>query len=237
VCNGIKKSKPPRNDALFKAAPPADEVGYFTAIGNNYLWPQKYQPGEVFRKSKPQLQYLSPKNVWKPVSYPVARGNMITHRGQLSRQVKADVLVGTGNKQIWRYGVPVRVHLVPDGTHAEHMVNDLIDLNKTSSSDKRPGGEADIRVWQRTVHWFKVLSTLRDLQGATADSFDRDWRLAMASVQSPGLYSVWVTVIDLLGPGGSWKVPGQKKTSIMTKFLTEIVGEDYFPGTDTADTP
>src|SRR5579862_8248082 len=101
---------------------------------------------------------------------------------------------------------------------------DLVNLNKPSSNDKKPGGEADIRTWTRTIQWFKVLNSLNRLKKATAANFDDKWDSMLDSVQQPGVYSVWVTVLDLLGPGGSWKVPGTT-TSVMSKFLTTITAE------------
>lgn len=126
--------------------------------------------------------------------------------------------------------------MAPTNAISTNMVN-LVALNKISSNDKKPGGEADIRLWSRTEQWFTVLDSLTILQSATSTAvFEPLWKMMMKSVQQPGLYSVWVTVLDLLGPGGSWTVPGTT-TPVMTRFLTEIVGQDYFPGTDTANTP
>lgn len=68
VCNSTKLSKPPRDDALFNPAP-ADEVGYFTAIKDNSLWPQWYQG--IYRATKPVLEFYT-QGAWWEVTYPVA---------------------------------------------------------------------------------------------------------------------------------------------------------------------
>jgi hypothetical protein len=237
VCNSIKKSKPPRGDAQFKPAP-ADEVGYFTVIGNNYLWPQKYT--KVYRTTRPQLEYLGGDGKWWKVTYPVADGTELISADQMTRTIRADVCADLTTKGVtkptWRMNVPVQVRVAGTNTRGTNMVDALVNLNKPSSNDKKPGGEADIRTWTRTKQWFDVLDSLTDLKKADAGTFPGLWKMMMKSVQQPGLYSVWVTLIDLLGPGGSWKVPGTT-TPVMTKFLTEILDQNYFPGTDTDDTP
>lgn len=236
VCNSNKLSKPPRDDAQFSPVP-TDEVGYYTTILDNYLWPHKFT--KVYRTTKPQLEYYE--KTWKKVTYPVADGTELKSQDSQTRTIKADVYIdvksGAKTKQEWRIDVPVRVRVMPDNDLGTNMVNKLANLNKPSSNDKRPGGEADIRMWTRTLQWFKALRLLQLLKGSTAGSFDRDWQIMMESVQSPGVYSVWVTVLDLLGPGGSWTVPGDPATTVMTKFLTQILDPQYFPGTDTDDTP
>jgi hypothetical protein len=236
VCNSNKLSQPPRNDALFAPAP-TDEVGYFTTIKDAYLWPQWFTL--VYRNTKPRLEYQGANGTWYSVTYPVADGNVLTTIDEETRTLKADVWTTVKKKGVsqadWRYDVPVRVRVMPTDARSTKVVA-MLGLNKPSGNDKKPGGEADIRMWSRTEQWFKVLDSLQDLKGANAGSFDGLWKMMLKSVQQPGLYSVWVTVLDLLGPGGSWTVPGTT-TPVMTKFLAEIVGKSYFPGTDTADTP
>ncbi|HJQ02748.1 MAG TPA: hypothetical protein VJ851_14205 [Jatrophihabitans sp.] len=236
VCNSNKLSKPPRNDAMF-APKPADEVGYYTTIRASYLWPQWYT--EVYRSTKPVLEMKWNGN-WYAVEYPVADQTELKSADKVTRTIKADVWAdGTTNGVVapqWWLDVEVRVVVNPTTPLSTKMVNALVNLNKPSSNDKKPGAEADIRLWSRTEHWFTVLDSLQLLKGAKASQFDGLWKMMMKSVQQPGLYSVWVTVIDLLGPGGSWVVPNTT-TSVMDKFLAEIVGQNYFPGTDTDDTP
>jgi 5-methylcytosine-specific restriction endonuclease McrA len=237
VCNSNKLSKPPRNDALFSPAP-VDEVGYFALIKDTYMWPQWYT--QVYRSSMPRLEYQATDGKWYPVTYPVADGTELTTTVKETRTLRADVCAKVKTKGVstptWRFDRPVRVQVMPTTPRATQMVS-LVALNKPSGNDKKPGGEADIRMWSRTEHWFKVLETLSDLKKVTdASAFASMWKMMMKSVQQPGLYSVWVTVLDALGPGGSWTVPGTT-TPVMTKFLGEIVGQAYFPGTDTADTP
>lgn len=236
VCNSNKLSKPPRADPLF-APPPADEVGYFTEIKDNYLWPQWFT--RIYRTTKPRLEYRGAGGLWFKVTRPVAVGTELTVADKETRTLKGDVCTNVTKKGVtkldWLMSVPVRVSVVPTDVRSTKIVA-MLGLNKPTGSVAKPGGEADIRMWSRTEHWFKVLSLLQILQSTDATTFDLMWSLMMASVQQPGLYSVWVTVIDLLGPGGSWHVPGTA-TPVMSKFLTEIVGAAYFPGTDTADTP
>ena len=231
VCNSNKLSKPPRNDAQFTPAP-ANEVGYYTVIKDGYLWPQRYT--DVYRTTKPVLEFYV-QNKWWEVTYPVADQTELKSADKVTRTLKADVWSNSGTTGTWWYDVPVRVRVNPTNAHATAMVT-MVALNKPSSNKKKPGGEADIRLWSRTEQWFKVLESLQLLQGAKASQFDGLWKMMMKSVQQPGLYSIWVTVIDLLGPGGSWVVPNTTQT-VMAKFLAEIVGQDYFPGTDTANTP
>jgi 5-methylcytosine-specific restriction endonuclease McrA len=231
VCNSNKSSKPPRNDALFTPKP-ADEAGYYTEIRANYLWPQWYS--DVFRRTKPVFEYLD-QGTWYVVDYPVQYQTELKNADKVTRTITADVYSYDGNQDAWYFDVPVRVKVTPNNDESTNMVN-LVALNKPSSNDKKPGAEADIRLWSRTEHWFKVLEALTLLKDAKASQFDGFWKMMMMSVQQPGLYSVWVTVIDLLGPGGSWVVPNTT-TSVMSKFLAQIVDQAYFPGTDTDNTP
>ncbi|HEY6786442.1 MAG TPA: hypothetical protein VI365_03940 [Trebonia sp.] len=233
VCNSNKLSKPPRTDPQFLPAP-TDEVGYYNTLNNNYLLPNRYTL--VYRTTKPQLQYQGDDGKWWPVTYPVADGTELRSADEVTRTIRADVRANVTTKgktkAKWRMNVPVRVQVIPTNPRSTKMV-ELAALNKPSGQTETL---ADIRVWTRTLRWFTVLDSLNTLKQANATTFPQLWNMMMASVQQPGLYSVWVTVIDLLGPGGSWTVPGDG-TPVMTKFLTTITGQNYFPGTDTADTP
>lgn len=237
VCNSIKKSKPPRNDPLFAVAP-ATEAGYFAAIEDGYLWPDVHT--YTFRNTKPVLEYFTEGRWWQ-VSHPVAEGTEMIERGERDRQPLADVCSNTHDDTgkltaEWFYKVPVRVQVVPGGPLSTKMVDELVKLNKPSSNIKKAGAEADIRTWTRTIMWFKAVRSLRRLLNADADNFDTLWDSMLESVEQPGVYSVWVTVLDLLGPNGSWKVPNTTMP-VMTKFLTTITGAGYFPGTDIGNTP
>lgn len=231
-CNSNKTSKPPRNDAMFTPKP-TEEIGYFTKIKDEYLWPQWYS--DVFTKTKPVLE-LKWQGNWYVVDHPVQAQTELISADKATRTIKADVYADGSTGAQWWMNVEVRVLVTSTSPGSTAMVNQVA-LNKESSNEKKPGGEADIRLWSRTEHWFKVLDTLQTVEAVTdPTTFDLLWKMMMKSVQQPGLYSVWVTVMDLLGPNGSWVVPGTT-TSVMSKFLAEIVGQDYFPGTDTANTP
>ena len=225
MCNSNKLSKPPRSDPLFTPKP-TEELGYYTTILNSYLWPHHYN--NVYRSLTPQLQYHNG-TTWKKVGYPVADGTIRTSKTVATRVIRGDVLVSTGQGtgQAWRLNVPVRVWLVPNTPRATRLV-DMLGLNKDST-------RTDLRVWDRTLHWFKVVAALQKLRNA--GDFDDAWEMMMGQVQQPGLYTNWVAAIDAMGPGGSWLVPGGGGQTVMARFLAEIVGEDYFPGTDTANTP
>lgn len=233
VCNSNKLSKPPRSDPQFIPAP-AEELGYRTTIDDNYLWPSRYN--NVYRATKPRLEYQAKDEKWWPVTYPVADGTELKSADDVTRTITADVCADVSIKGVttpkWRLNVPVRVQVIPTDDRSKNMVK-LVSLNKRSGET---GTQADIRVWTRTLKWFDVLDSLNSLMSADATSFPSLWNVMMKSVQQPGLYSVWVTLIDLLGPGGSWVVPGTA-TPVMDKFLAAIIAPNYFPGTDTANTP
>lgn len=235
VCNSNKLSKPPRSDTQFTPTP-ADEVGYFNTIKNTYLWPQWYK--KVYQYTRPQLEYQWYKDGnWYPVTYPVAPGTELKTATVATRTITANVLTSMtttkkGPVPKWQLNVPVRVQVVPYGPQGTKMV-ELAALNKPSGQTQ---SQADIRVWTRTQLWFTALGLLNIVKTAKAGTFDPFWQLMMASVPPNGLYSVWVTVIDWLGPNRSWIVPGTT-TPVMKKFLDTIVGEGYFPGTDITDAP
>lgn len=239
VCNSIKRERPLRDDKMFTPKP-ADEVEYFKKIKDRYLWPQWY--AEVYRDTKPRLEYEDAAGTWRTVTYPVEPGTMITRREETERiiygKVYTVVTTAKGKVAKWLTDVPLRVVVRMDTNQAVRMVEKLVNLNRISDSGPKYGGQADIRVWTRTEQWFKVLTAATILEGADKSTFQNYWTLIMGGVQQPGFYSVWVRVLELHNAANGWYVPGVKpKQTVMEKFLAEIVAEQYFPGTDTDDTP
>jgi hypothetical protein len=226
VCNSNKLSKPARTDPLF-APPPADDVGYYDTILTSYLWPHKFS--DIYRVLPPKLEYKSA-TTWKAVTYPAAAGTTVVKDDSTTGEVRANVSVlGTSGNPIWRNNVLVRVRLDATNPRGTRMVG-LAGLNKESGLTR-----SDARIYMRTVHWFNALTALRLLQNS-GGMFEQMWQMMMLQVRQPGFYTNWVAIIDALGPNGAWTVP-VTGGSVMTRFLTEITGNQYFPGTDTANTP
>lgn len=220
-CNSAKGNKPPRGN------PPLNpEAEYFQRIKTTYLWPQWYS--DSFKYLRPCLQCWE-NNQWEDVTDPIDAQNRVTVENVLQREIVADVLQKGQLKNL-----PVRVAYKAVAPRATELLT-LLNLNRRSFNPARPGGEQDIRVWERTLQWFKVLESMRLLnQAPTKALFDAMWSMMMKWVSQPGIYSIWVAVIDYGGPNRSWLVP-QTQEPVMDRFLNGI--GNVFPGTDTANTP
>lgn len=222
-CNSLKGEQPAPGD--FNPAPP-NHVDYFPAVKANYSWPQ-WNP-LAFREQQLQFEYFQ-NGVWNFVNATksVAPGTTLQGENGATRTITANIANGPNN-------VPVQIILAGTDVEPNRFI-ELVQLNRASFNQRRPGGEADVRVWERTLAWFNVLSVLRLLRASASEAeFLAKWAVMMNMIKRVGFYSVWVTVINRLGPGGAWRVPGQNRP-VMELFLEQIPSQ--FPGTDTANTP
>jgi|GEM_PF-6119178 len=232
MCNTLKGTRPTRADVGAQA----DEAGYFAAVKQTYLWPQ--WSNTAYRDLRPVLEHRSAAG-WRRVAFPEDPRNRMIEPHQASRTVTADAVVlggtvlGPGLRlnftKVVEQRVPVRVTFEPTTDEAREIV-DLMHLNDDSDA-------TDLRMFERTECWYHVMERVRDLRNqTTAADFRRSWDLMMGTVKQPGFYSVWVAVIELLGRGRTWQVPGTA-TLVMDLFLEKINDQAFFPGTNTANTP
>jgi hypothetical protein len=224
-CNSLKGEQPAPGNPIFNPAPP-DQIGYFNTTKASYSWPQ-WNP-LAFREQQLQFEYFE-NGGWNFVNSTNSVAPTTTLQGEngATRTITANVSNGPNN-------VPVQIIMAGTDVEPNRFI-ELVQLNRPSFNQRRPGGEADVRVWERTLAWFTVLSVLRLLQASASEAeFLAKWTVMMNMIKRIGFYSVWVTVINRLGPNGAWKIPGQNR-SVMNLFLTEIPGQ--FAGTNTANTP
>jgi hypothetical protein len=201
-CNSVKLSKPPRKDAKSWVAGMATADQLAQAVLDHYYWPHISQYS--FRFYIYTLQYKQI-NSFTPLSMPFAANHQkfrnVNPRG---RTVMAEVNI-SGTTWTRTEFVVLPIALAPSSTFVfdkskvENTI-DLIKLNRRINDDQ----EKDIRTFNRTDAWFKVLRQLdlldKDITRAGTDAqkkdnFNSSWGRLLDYAVSEGFYSIWITIL------------------------------------------
>jgi len=248
-CNSVKASKPPRADAKRWAggmAPTADQIAQ--AALDHYYWPHISQYS--FRFYIYTLQYKQGNSF---VSFPMPNAADYRNFRNVNARNKT-VTAEMNHNGMWTNTefVVLPIALDPslafnfDKSKIENTI-DLVKLNRIINDDQ----EKDIRTFNRTEAWFKVLRQLRildeDVTRAGADdqrkkdNFNSSWGRLLDCAVSEGFYSIWITILkEILYPNYLDNPNGHNNLGQKFVYDTGNAQTDQyrkFPGTNATALP
>ncbi len=232
VCNALGSGKgvlPARATVRgWPAGAPADELGYFTACQNRYLWPDDVP---AYQDLVPRLEYFShSQNAWIPVpaADSVRWGITITTMTYATRTITASLYINAGPNLRVR---DVRVVYVPQNAPATRSLA-YFGLDRPGGGGANPA-TSDGRMYDLTRAWFDIVATIGVGTVIPLGNWGNWWANIPIHAANIGHFSLWVRILDQLNTADPQN-PGQ---TLLDRFLADCLGGNGFPGTDITQVP
>ncbi|MGH2944910.1 MAG: HNH endonuclease [Solirubrobacteraceae bacterium] len=236
-CNTSKLGKP--NWATSSAwGPFADAIARVVAIRDHYLWVDT-SGALAYQLLKPVL-WWEDAGTWRTVDHPVHPDTRWRSRNPDTREVRADVHSTAGGAvgPATHLNVPVQVEIAASGGGA-NLAKAQRTMTQWDPNRVVPNPDDslyDQRMFNRTQAWVKLVPAARLAVNANVAAFNGQWDTFLLAAEGWGQFSVVLRILELLNAAGIPDPTGAAPT-VMQRFLTDVNGQNIYPGTATAGLP